>query len=321
MENIAQPRCDADDAIFNLLYRREMMLPTFVIIGAQKSASSFMHACLADHPDIYMPHGEIPFFESPDYEHSNIEQLKKLFNGRSEKCVGIKRPSYIGKSEVPARIQTHLPNAKLIAVLRNPIDRAISAYFHNISYGFIPPLYAEIGMRKLILDTDFSSKFKRSQEVIEFGYYYKYLRKYSQYMTNNRLLIFLHEDILSKPLESIQRAYDFLGVSQHYISNCLNLRPQKGTYNLLGLKLLSFRNRLVYDYNEDRTRLFSKKKTLINKVFIKASMTLEKLISIYLPNNKPKVGLELRNMLYDLYASDIESLADFIDRDLSDWKQ
>jgi len=50
-------------------------------------------------------------------------------------------------------------------------------------------------------------------------------------------------------------------------------------------------------------------------------MTLEKLISIYLPNNKPKVGLELRNMLYDLYASDIESLADFIDRDLSDWKQ
>lgn len=150
------------------------MLPTFVVIGAQKSASSFMQLCLAEHPDIYMAEGETPFFETPDYEQSDISELEMTFQGRGEKCLGIKRPNYIGKPEVPARIRRHLPSAKLIAVLRNPIDRAVLAYFHNIYYGFLPPLDVEIGMRRIISDPSFVAKYKRSPEVIEFGYYYKH---------------------------------------------------------------------------------------------------------------------------------------------------
>ncbi len=297
------------------------MLPSFVIIGAQKSASSFMQSCLADHPDIYLPHGETPFFESPDYEHSDIKQLEKIFQGRSEKCLGIKRPNYIGKPEVPARIQEHLPNAKLIAVLRNPIDRAISAYFHNINYGFVPPLDVETGMRRLILDSSFASRYKRSPEIIDFGYYHRYLSNYSHYMKNGQLLIFLHEDIVSRPLESIQRAYDFLGVTQDFIPHSLDSRPQKVLYNLARLRFLSYRNRFMYVYNEDRTRLFPKNMTPIDKILAGIITIIDlKLLSKYLPNNKPKVGLELRNMLYQLYASDIEALENLINRDLSAWK-
>lgn len=297
------------------------MLPTFLIIGAQKSASSFMQLCLADHPDIYLPHGETPFFESPDYENSDIDQLEKIFQGRSEKCVGIKRPNYIGKSEVPARIQKHLPHAKLIAVLRNPIDRAISAYFHKINYGFVPTLDVETGMRNLISDSSFVSKYKRSSKIIEFGYYHKYLSKYDHYIKNGQILIFLHEDILSKPLDSIQRTYNFLGVSNDFIPNSLSSRPQKVLYNLTRLKLIAHRNRFIYDYNDDRTRLFTKQMTPIDKILAGAITALDKmLLSKFLPNNKPKVGIELRNMLYDLYASDIEALSDYINRDLSGWK-
>lgn len=58
------------------------MLPTFVVIGAQKSASSFMQLCLAEHPDIYMAEGETPFFETPDYEQSDISELEMTFQGR-----------------------------------------------------------------------------------------------------------------------------------------------------------------------------------------------------------------------------------------------
>ena len=280
-----------------------------------------MQKCLGEHPDIYLPQGETPFFESPDYDHSDIKQLEKIFEGRNEKCVGIKRPNYLGKPEVPERIKAHLPDAKLIAVLRNPIDRAISAYFHNINYGFIPPLDLETGMRRLIFEPSFSSKYKRAPEIIEFGYYHKYLSKYSQYMKNGQLLIFLHEDIVSKPLESVQRAYNFLGVSQDFIPSSLNSRPQKVLYNLTRLKFITYRNRFLYEYNEERTRLFPKKMTKIDKMFAEALTILDrKLLSKYLPNNKPVVGLELQNMLYDLYARDIESLANFIDRDLSAWQ-
>jgi len=157
------------------------MLPNFVIIGAQKFASTFLQICLNDHPDIYLPHGETSFFESPDYEESEIRKFERIFNKRSEKCLGIKRPNYIGKPEVPKRIASHLPNAKLIAVQRNPIDRAISAYYHNINYGFVLPIDVEIGMRKLISDASFAEIYKRSSKIIEFGYYYKYLSKYKHY--------------------------------------------------------------------------------------------------------------------------------------------
>lgn len=297
------------------------MLPTFVIIGAQKSASTFIQACLAEHPDIYLPPEETPFFESPDYENSEMRELESIFEERTEKCLGIKRPNYIGKMEVPARIQKHLPDAKLIAVLRNPIDRAISAYFHNINNGFVPPLDVEIGMRKLILEPSFSSENKRSSEIIEFGYYHKYLTKYGQYINNNQLLIFLYEDIVSNPLESIRRSYEFLGLSQDFTPKSLRSRPQKVLYNLTRLKLIRHRNRFMYDYNEDRTRLFTKKMTLIEKIFAKSLTLLDrKILSRLIPNNKPKIGLELHNMLYDLYAHDIESLENLISRDLSAWK-
>jgi len=297
------------------------MLPKLIIIGAQKSASTFMQKCLADHPDVYLPNGETPFFESPDYETSNKGELESIFEGRTEKCLGIKRPNYIGKAEVPSRIQQDLPDAKLIAVLRNPIERAISAYFHNIKYGFLPPLDIEVGMRKLLLDPSYSLKYKRAPEIIEFGFYYKYLTRYSQYMDNNQLLLFLHEDILMQPLESIRKSYEFIGVSPDFIPNSLNSRPMKVIYNLTRLKLCRQRNRFMYEYSDDSARLSAKKMSPLEKGFAGCITFFDKLImSKLMPNDKPKIGLELKQMLYDLYSKDIESLEKLINRDLSAWR-
>lgn len=297
------------------------MLPTFVVIGAQKSASSFMQLCLAEHPDIYMAEGETPFFETPDYEQSDISELEMTFQGRGEKCLGIKRPNYIGKPEVPARIRRHLPSAKLIAVLRNPIDRAVLAYFHNIYYGFLPPLDVEIGMRRIISDPSFVAKYKRSPEVIEFGYYYKQLIKYDHYIQADRLLAILHEDICINPIDSIQHAYEFLNVSRSFIPGSLSLRPQKVLYNMTRLKFLCHQNRFLYQYKYEKTRRFPKQMTLVDKILAKCITAFDqKLLSRFLPNNKPKIGLQLHKMLLELYSSDIDALQGLINRDLSAWK-
>src|SRR3954453_11545774 len=107
-------------------------MPSFVVIGAQKSASTFLQTCLADHPDVFMPKGELAFFESPDYERATLTDLRRLFEGRLERRLGFKRPNYLCKPEVPARLAKDLPDALLLSVLRKPLDRAISAYFHYI---------------------------------------------------------------------------------------------------------------------------------------------------------------------------------------------
>ncbi len=297
------------------------MLPNFIIIGAQKSASTFLQVCLNDHPDIYMPQEETPFFQSPDYEQSSIRDLDKSFCGRSEKCLGIKRPDYIGRPEVPKRIATDLPDAKLIAVLRTPIDRAVSAYYHNMKGGFIPLMDVEIGMRKLISEPSFSEQYRRSPEIIEYGYYFKYLSKYENYWQKGHLLILLHEDIVSNPLKAIQKAYDFLGVSSAFVPKSLNSRPKKMRYNLKRLKFLTLRNRFLFVYNQDRTRSFYKKMTLIDKAVAGAITVIDRgVISRILADSRPEIGSELRRILYEIYASDIESLEGFLGRDLSSWR-
>ncbi len=297
------------------------MLPNVVIIGAQKSASSFLQACLSDHPDVYFPEQEIPFFESPDYEQSTLAQLEQLFAGRREKCLGIKRPSYIGKPEVPARIARHLPDAKLIAVLRNPVDRAISAYFHNINYGFVPPLDLTTGMERLLHDPSYASAYPRAPEIIEFGYYHKYLRQYGRYLKDGRLLVFFHEDIVADPLASVQRAYRFLAVSEDFVPSSLHARPQQVLYNLRRLKVLTKRNRFLYTYNADRTRVFPKNMTVLDTLCARTITLVDrKVLSRVLPNTKPRVEPKLRAMLYDLYADDISALESLLGRDLSAWK-
>ena len=297
------------------------MLPNFVIIGAQKSASSFLHLCLNDHPDIYLPDEEISFFESPDYEQSDVADLGDIFANRTERLLGIKRPSYIGKPEVPARVVSILPNAKLIAVLMNPIDRAMSAYYHNIAYGFIPAMRAERGMRKLISDTTFLQRYKRATEIIEFGLYYKYLSQYANYNEDGRLLVLLHEDIISDPLGSIRNAYRYLDVDDTFTPPSLNVHPQKVLYNITRLRFMRLRNRFLYSYNSDRTRLFQKKMTsrdvFINDKFVQFD---RKFLSKIFHDRKPVLSAKFRNDLYGIFSSDIAALEDFLQKDLSLWK-
>ena len=297
------------------------MLPNFVIIGAQKSASTFLQECLNDHPDIYLPKGETSFFESPDYEESEINDLKKLFDGKNEKCLGIKRPNYIGKPEVPGRIESELPEAKLIAVLRNPIERAASAYYHLINYGFLPPVEIETGMRKILNDASFVYKYKRSLEVIEFGYYWKYLKQYQHFISNKNLLVLLHEDIKSNPLENIQKVYQFLSVNPKYIPPSIDSRPQVVIYNLTRLKFITLRNKYIYNYDDNKTRLFLRNCNFSERMIAGTITKFDKyVLSKITSNTRPKLSQELKNILIEKYTSDINSVEDFLGRDLSSWK-
>jgi hypothetical protein len=304
-----------------MLYGASLMLPNFVIIGAQKSASTFLQVCLSEHPDIFMPRGETTYFQSPDYEQRDISDLKQKFADRQEKRLGIKRADYIGRPEVPQRIASHLPQAKLLAVLRNPIDRAVSAYYHQVDYGFIPPIDVEKGMRKIISEPSFSDTYRRAPDIIEFGFYHKYLSLYEHFIKNDQLLVMLHEDISLDPLACVQKAYEYLDVFHEFEPGSLNTRPQRVTYNLTRLKFVVLRNRFLYSYNSQRTRLFAKKGNPTGKA-IAAGITMmdRKILSRFLSNDRPALSAELQQILYDIYADDIDALEVLIGRDLSIWR-
>jgi hypothetical protein len=295
-------------------------LPDFLIIGAQKSASTFIHLALSEHPDIFIPEDEIPHFESPDYQQKSSDDLSMLFKDTSATCLGIRRPSYIGLPEVPARIEKDLPNAKLIAVLRDPTERAISAYFHNINYGFIPPLAPEIGLQQLLRKTGIFHEYKRSQEVLEFGLYHKYLKQYSSFSSKDNLLILFHEDIKNDPLKAIHKAYQFLEVDPYYAPHCIKRKPQQVIYNLTRLKVLSLRNHVYYHYNETNTRLFPKSRNPIRRLIMENINLLDQwVLSKLLPNQKIKLSTQLRQDLSDFYKNDRLELEAMTGRNLTNW--
>src|SRR5690348_3927297 len=108
--------------------------PNFLIIGAEKAGTTFLHQALRLHGDVFMPSDEIPFFEDPDYGAPGAwQEFSKLFEpGAGKRAIGLMRPNYLHKPECPARIHKHFPDAKLVVMLRDPVERAISAYNHNV---------------------------------------------------------------------------------------------------------------------------------------------------------------------------------------------
>lgn len=298
------------------------MLPEFLIIGAQKSGTTFIHRCLEDHPDIYMPHKEIPFFENPDYLRNDISELENLFeNISSESVIGIKRPNYLGKKEVAKRIYKHMPNAKLILCLRNPLERTISSYFHQMAHGFIPVEPINYGLKK-ILNGDYKERFPRSREIIEFSLYYKHLKNYLKYFNRSQIKIIFFEEMKEKNLETIQSIYKYIGVNSNFIPKKYNSKQNVNVYSYKRLKVRTLVNNLMYDYNKNNTRQYKKKDiSLRNKLIIAFIILFDTKLLKYLFNNKkPKLDKVIKEDLYNTYKQDIKKLEKLLSVNLENWK-
>ena len=278
----------------------EHLLPNLVIIGAQKSASTFAQQIIADHPEVSMPGSEETYFEDPDFHERPLSELTRRFEGTTEKVRGIKRPNYIGKAEVPGRIAKILPESKLIAVLRNPVDRAIAAYLHQVRFGTSPLMRLDAVMRELVEGAGELPGYKRSREILEFGKYHKYLSMYRTYLETGRLLVLLHDDILRDPRGCIRTCYQFLEVDPSFEPPSLHSRPMAAVNNPLRIKVLAARNPLMFVYDPDRTRLYPRKMNVLQYTLAGGLTVLDRyILAPILPNAKPRLSLDVRKKVLE----------------------
>lgn len=294
----------------------------FIIIGGQKCASSYIHRTIGEHPEISTLPYECPHLESPDYENGGLEQLSQLLGDLDqEKVIGFKRPNYLANFDVPDRIAQINPKMKLIAVVRNPLDRLKSAYFHNMKYGTGPVLPLNQGV-ELLLEHGVIKDYARTRELLEFGFYHKYLSKYQDIFGDN-LMVINFSDIKKDKIAVIRACYRFLGISEDFIpEKALNSRPQQVVYSLTRAKVLALRNPFKYTYNKNRTRLFTKKQSFVDRIICKTINVFDNVVMsrIFSGNQKPDYSPEIKNRLQELFLPDITALEKSFNLDLSDWK-
>ncbi|MGH7790959.1 MAG: sulfotransferase family protein, partial [Thermodesulfobacteriota bacterium] len=209
-----------------------MTMPNFLIIGAAKSGTTSLYHYLKQHPQIYMsPIKEPRFFAfdgmkvdfcGPRDENLNrgtiteIETYRALFQAVSnELAIGEASPIYIYNSRAPGRIKHYIPNVKLIAILRNPAERAYSSFTGLIRDGREPLTDFAEALRQE--ETRASNNWSFFWHYKKRGFYYIQLKRYFDLFNREQIKIYLYEDFRDNSLGILKDIFRFLDVDDTFV--------------------------------------------------------------------------------------------------------
>ncbi len=266
-------------------------MPNFLIIGAARSGTTWAARNLMLHPEAFLPRKkEIHYFDR--HYDMGIEWYKKFFEGRKEKAVGEATPAYLYFSHIPEAIHQHLPNVKLIAILRNPMDRAFSHYLN---------LRAKTTRERGDTTVTFEEKIRVSPRLIDEGRYAVMLHRYYSLFPRENIGVFFYDDLKERPCWFLERMYSFLGIDVGFRST---LRSQD--VNASSVKL-------------GRSGLLAKAYAVCFRLrMYRTSKWLGNIVRTSLPSMD---GMTRKMLLDQHYSEDIRDLEEMIDVDLSGWRK
>lgn len=295
------------------------MLPDFIVIGAQKAGSTFLVEMLRAHPDVYMEPSEVACFEDPEYEHGGVAALeKKLQRGAGALRVGFKRAGLLGRPECPVRIAAHVPQVQLIAILRNPVERAVSSLFNLMHASKVPLMPVDEAMPRL-LDGSLQREIPASSIVLDWGLYHAHLQRYLQYFSRGQLLILFHDDLKTDASEVVRSIYRFLGVNERFTPPATGNRPMATPYSFARLRVAQLLHPLYTRLSADGTRRYARRGP-IAAAMRHASIAVDRMIMAPLCRaNSPALSRDVRQGLVDFYRDDVRALQQLTGRDLAHW--
>ena len=219
------------------------MLPNFFIVGAPKAGTTSLYDYFRAHPEIYMSPVKGPRFfcytrqaDPWSYRFRTLEDYQALFDGvTAETAVGEATALYFEYPATAGRIAELVPDARIIAVLREPVQRAFSIYHMNLrdrgtyaGQGFLEALEQDGKLRKLYFDG---------------------LKPFFERFPCENIKVILFDELATDPLATVQALYGFLGVRTDFV-------PDLAVSNPGGVP----KNRLLHKILVDpRLRAFSQK--------------------------------------------------------------
>jgi hypothetical protein len=200
-------------------------LPNFLIVGAARSGTTTLYSYLQAHPEVYLPASKRPephfFLKDWEYGMGIDYYARKYFSAwRGQRALGEASASYLCYDWVADRILRHLPGVKLIATLRNPIERAHSNYWHTIKSGLESCSFEEAvrtERQRLAEIVDPFWRAVRPYAYVERGFYYRHLSDYLLRFPRSQMHIVLFEDLLRSPGQVLRGILEFLEVDPEFV--------------------------------------------------------------------------------------------------------
>ena len=284
----------------------------FFIVGAPKSGTTSLYHYLSGHPQIEMSSQKEPDYFSDKAIHeqgiyyvknriNTLAKYESLFAQKESVVYGEGSVSYLFYDNVAEDIKNYNPNAKIIIMLRNPIERAFSHYLMDYRLGLISDSFENIIAKK--------SKHKKShlfyQQYIEVSKYATQIQRYLDFFEKDSILFIDYDDFKKNVSETVDKVYNFLNISTDFAAN---INTKYNAFTMPKNKIIRF----IYSF-----------------VFLRKILTF--LFPIYLVRNirgflfeedeKPELLKETRVLLGKIFNDDIRKLEEVLGKDYSKWIQ
>lgn len=285
--------------------------PNFFIVGAPKAGTTSLYRYLQAHPEIFLPGLKEPHFftsirRSDPYGNlywpviDERHYLNLFRRATGAKAVGEASSSYLVTEEAACRIQSKVPKAKIIALLRDPIERAFSHYLMDVGFGVQPVPFYEAVVK------DYTAAKKGmgiTRLYVEDGLYYPSVKRYMDLFGAENVLVLVFEELMKSPLKWVHRTVEFLGLDW----NLLQKDRLDKSYNEFGVARSWFADRIMQ----------SKWLRFYVGPFVPTSLRLNLIKPLLLKKSaKPTLDSRAADLLRPIFAPDIANLEEILGRDL-----
>jgi hypothetical protein len=316
-----------------------MTLPNLVVIGAAKCGTTALYQNLRQHPQIYMSpvkeprffafeKGDLNFRGPGDAElHRSsiidLEDYQALFReAAGEKAIGEASPVYLCAPKTAARMQALVPDVRLIAILRHPVERAYSHYLHLIRDG-VEPL-TDFAQALAAEEARVRDNWEYRWRYRELGCYSTQLARFFERFDRRQIKVYLYEEFNSRPQQVLCDIYRFLGVDESFVADTSVRYNASGVpRNKLMHAVLSRLQKATQATFDDAPQAIAEHRTVRAAKLGKSPLVEQaRRIGIGLKNRnlvKPPLAPEVRAGLLADYRGEVLALKDLLQRDLAHW--
>ncbi|XP_022083519.1 heparan sulfate glucosamine 3-O-sulfotransferase 1-like [Acanthaster planci] len=221
-------------------------LPDAMIFGVKKGGTTTLKNFLSYHPDIAFTQEELKFFTSSEDREKGLEFYRReMIYSTPDQISMEKTPAYSHYPKVPAMIAKVLPDVKLIIIMRDPVERAVSDYVHmqvtiakkckkgkasskcsieNSGY-FIADTFEES-----VIDSD--GEVNYSNQLVAKGLYVIDIKRYLKYFKSEQILAIDGEAFINNPYPAVKKVEEFLGIRDYFARDHFYFDVQKGFFCL-----------------------------------------------------------------------------------------